>query len=257
VPRLGTEYAWNEDGTELSITLREGVEWSDGEAFTADDVKFTFDMVAAGEVPNTTGFAGTTEVVDPTHVTVSFKEPSYMNGPSSSARSGSCRSTSGAPSRTRRRTRSPTPSAPARTRWAISSRSPSPSPPMPPTGTAPRRRPVRRSGRRLLRPRARHRPCRGELPRLQGGHRAHEPDGPGHLRHADLGCEAPQTDPAVRQAISYAMDRTQLNELAFQNVASETSPGFALPERDAAYLSDERRRIHARARGRRLLREGC
>ncbi len=32
VPLLGTEQSWNEDGTELSVTLREGVKWSDGEA---------------------------------------------------------------------------------------------------------------------------------------------------------------------------------------------------------------------------------
>src|SRR5690606_8728709 len=37
VPLLGTEQSWNEDGTELSVTLREGVTWSDGEPFTAKD----------------------------------------------------------------------------------------------------------------------------------------------------------------------------------------------------------------------------
>ena len=33
------------DFRELTITLRDGVKWNDGEAFTADDVVFTFDML--------------------------------------------------------------------------------------------------------------------------------------------------------------------------------------------------------------------
>ncbi len=35
----------NTDGTIWNLTLREGVEWSDGEALNTDDVKFTFDIV--------------------------------------------------------------------------------------------------------------------------------------------------------------------------------------------------------------------
>src|SRR6266540_1089586 len=30
-PRLGKAFSWNTDGTQLSITLREGVTWSDGQ----------------------------------------------------------------------------------------------------------------------------------------------------------------------------------------------------------------------------------
>jgi peptide/nickel transport system substrate-binding protein len=57
--------------------------------------------------------------------------------------------------------------------------------------------------------------------------------------NTELGCEGPQTDPAVREAIYYAINRTQINELAFQSTASEISPGFALRERDATYLSPD------------------
>jgi peptide/nickel transport system substrate-binding protein len=56
---------------------------------------------------------------------------------------------------------------------------------------------------------------------------------------AELGCEGPQTDPAVRHAIYYAMDRDQLNTLAFQNTAAEISPGMALPGRDDEIISDQ------------------
>src|SRR6202030_3068067 len=35
VPDLATSWSWNEDGTELSFQLREGVRWHDGRPFTA------------------------------------------------------------------------------------------------------------------------------------------------------------------------------------------------------------------------------
>jgi peptide/nickel transport system substrate-binding protein len=55
---------------------------------------------------------------------------------------------------------------------------------------------------------------------------------------AELGCEGPQTDPAVRQAIYYAIDRTQLNSLAFEETAGEVSPTFALTPNQDAFISD-------------------
>src|SRR6516162_11289250 len=45
VPDLATDWSWNEDGTELSFTLRHGVKWHDGKPFTAQDVKCTFDLL--------------------------------------------------------------------------------------------------------------------------------------------------------------------------------------------------------------------
>src|SRR5215470_7563993 len=46
VPDLATGWSWNEDGTELTFPLRHGVRWHDGKAFTATDVKCTWDMLA-------------------------------------------------------------------------------------------------------------------------------------------------------------------------------------------------------------------
>ena len=43
--RLATDHAFSEDLSQLTFTLREGVTWSDGEPFTAEDVVFTFEMV--------------------------------------------------------------------------------------------------------------------------------------------------------------------------------------------------------------------
>ena len=46
VPELATGWVWNEDGTELTFPLRQGVKWHDGKPFTAKDVKCTWDMLA-------------------------------------------------------------------------------------------------------------------------------------------------------------------------------------------------------------------
>jgi len=45
VPDLATGWAWNEEGTELTMPLREGVKWHDGKPFTAADVRCTFDLL--------------------------------------------------------------------------------------------------------------------------------------------------------------------------------------------------------------------
>ncbi|MCC7207408.1 MAG: ABC transporter substrate-binding protein [Anaerolineae bacterium] len=45
VPWLGTEYSWSDDNLSLSIMTREGVSWSDGEPFTANDVAYTFNLL--------------------------------------------------------------------------------------------------------------------------------------------------------------------------------------------------------------------
>src|SRR5271163_1157606 len=45
VPDLATGWSWNEDGTELTLPLREGISWHDGKRFTAKDVQCTFDML--------------------------------------------------------------------------------------------------------------------------------------------------------------------------------------------------------------------
>ncbi|MEM9707752.1 MAG: ABC transporter substrate-binding protein [Pseudomonadota bacterium] len=48
-PWLATGFESNADSTEFTITLRDGVEWSDGEAFNADDVVFTTNIALTNE----------------------------------------------------------------------------------------------------------------------------------------------------------------------------------------------------------------
>src|SRR6266850_7140675 len=45
VPDLATSWSWNEEGTELTLPLRQGVKWHDGRPFTANDVKCTLDLL--------------------------------------------------------------------------------------------------------------------------------------------------------------------------------------------------------------------
>ena len=45
VPDLAISWSWNEEGTELTFPLRQGVKWHDGKSFTAADVKCTFDLL--------------------------------------------------------------------------------------------------------------------------------------------------------------------------------------------------------------------
>jgi peptide/nickel transport system substrate-binding protein len=46
VPDLATGWSWNEEGTALTLPLRQGVKWHDGHPFTANDVKCTWDLIS-------------------------------------------------------------------------------------------------------------------------------------------------------------------------------------------------------------------
>lgn len=73
-PILGTGYEWNEDGTEMTIKVREGVKWNDGEPFTAKDVAFTYNY----EIAKPT-YLDNAEATDDTTVVLTFNVPSFTN----------------------------------------------------------------------------------------------------------------------------------------------------------------------------------
>jgi peptide/nickel transport system substrate-binding protein len=243
-PLLGTEYTWNEDGTQLSVTLREGVKWSDGEDFTADDVAFTFQMLLDTPSLNNGGFDGTVEATDDTHVVFTWDHPAFVSGPTLLGR---------------------TPIVPEHI-WAETD--PTTDVMEAPIGTgpytldnfkpqaftlaanedywdgAPAVKAIRylslsgnTAGVDALKAGTIDWQT-GPVPDIENVSTTY----PGYdaitipqnqvalltCSSAELGCTGPQTDPAVRQAVYVALNRDQVNSLAFQNTASEISPTFAL-----------------------------
>lgn len=254
-PLLGTEYTWNAEGTQLDVTLREGVTWSDGEAFDADDVVFTFDLIRNTPAINTGGFNGEVTKVDATHVSIAFPEPAFVTGPEVLGK------TFIVPEHI---WKDVDPTADVMSE---------------PVGTGPYvlgefkpqaftltanedywdGAPAVQSVRYLsLSGNTAGVDAlaagtidwqTGPVPDLENVSKNY----PGYdaitvpmnqmallsCSDAELGCEGPQTDPAVRQAIYYAIDRDQLNALAFQGTASEMSPTFALVPAQEQFISPD------------------
>ncbi len=83
VPNVAKAWDWNEDKTVLTITLREGHKWSDGEPFTAEDVAFWYnDLLLNTDIlektPDRWLFAGepiNVEAVDDVTVRMTFPVP--------------------------------------------------------------------------------------------------------------------------------------------------------------------------------------
>jgi peptide/nickel transport system substrate-binding protein len=82
VPWLATEYKWNPDNLKLTLTIRDGVKWSDGQAFTAKDVAFTFQLlkqVPEADLNGVWGFLSEVKAVDDRTVEFTFQKP-YVPG---------------------------------------------------------------------------------------------------------------------------------------------------------------------------------
>jgi peptide/nickel transport system substrate-binding protein len=54
-PWLATKYTWSNAGKTLTFDLRHGVKWSDGKAFTAADVAYTFNLIAKNPAADYSG----------------------------------------------------------------------------------------------------------------------------------------------------------------------------------------------------------
>lgn len=86
VPNVAKGWEANEDGTEYTFFLREGMKWSDGEPFTANDIVFWYEAHATNtEVspapPNwmvTGGETGNVEAIDDYTVKFSFSAPNGL-----------------------------------------------------------------------------------------------------------------------------------------------------------------------------------
>ncbi len=67
-----------QDGATITYTLRDGVTWHDGTAFTADDVVYTFELIAKNELGVNAQYLvdlDTAKASDPKTVVLTFKKP--------------------------------------------------------------------------------------------------------------------------------------------------------------------------------------
>lgn len=55
IPWLATDYSWSNGNKTLTLKLRQNVKWTDGQAFSSADVKFTFDLMQKFPAANIAG----------------------------------------------------------------------------------------------------------------------------------------------------------------------------------------------------------
>ncbi|GAA4724060.1 ABC transporter substrate-binding protein [Isoptericola chiayiensis] len=259
ISMLGTGFEWNEDGTELTVTIREGVTWNDGEPFTTDDVVYSFTNDAAQPA-----YLAGAEAVDDTTVVLSFDTPQYTN---EFALLGSTymvpehvfsanEDAEDAEAELTGIVAWPNAEAPVGTGpYLVDSTSDAAYTAVANPeywGGEPQVSNLRyigidsnQSAEDLL--------ATGQIDWATMF--VPEPDrlvdaGLGYLNtqvdptvlytcaDADMGCSGEQTDVAVRQALSVAIDRGAINEKAFVGLAKEISPTFALLGRDDKWIAD-------------------
>lgn len=81
VPNIAKAWAWNDDFTQLTFTLRQGHKWSDGAPFTAEDIAFWYNDIITNpnvteKVPDRWLFGGEPAMVEAVdEVTVRFTFP--------------------------------------------------------------------------------------------------------------------------------------------------------------------------------------
>jgi peptide/nickel transport system substrate-binding protein len=79
IPWLAQSYATAADGMSVAVTLRPGIEWSDGQAFTSDDVKYTIELLrdnpALVFAADMKEWVKDVTVTDPTHFTINLNKP--------------------------------------------------------------------------------------------------------------------------------------------------------------------------------------
>lgn len=81
-PGLATEWAYSKDGKSITYTLRKGVSWHDGRPFTSADAKFTFDLIAKKQLSQYVQWVSAvtgTEAPDPYTFIIRFESPQAFN----------------------------------------------------------------------------------------------------------------------------------------------------------------------------------
>jgi peptide/nickel transport system substrate-binding protein len=79
-PWLGTSYAWSNGGKTLKVQLRHNVTWTDGKPFTSADVVFTFDQALHSTALNKFGLPLASVTANgPYAVTINFTAAAYTD----------------------------------------------------------------------------------------------------------------------------------------------------------------------------------
>ena len=248
VPLLGKSFSWNSDGTDLTVKVRQGVKWSDGSPETVDDVVYSLNLVSNNPALNTSGQKWTATKVDDGTVDIKFPATAFTLEPQIlgnepivpqkiwSKISDPTKTTNTKPVGTgpyALKTFTPQSVLLEKNKYYWG------------TGdTAPKVDQVRYISLSNA-DAATSALQQGQvdymgsfLPTLKKIMSAHKnlaysntPQATTAIftcANAGLGCEGPQTDVAVRQAMYYAMDRTQLNNQAAAGFSAPASPSLIL-----------------------------
>jgi peptide/nickel transport system substrate-binding protein len=252
VPVLGKDFRWNADGTVLTVTMRDGIKWSDGQPVTAADAAFTYNTIASRPALNTSGNAPKATASGNT-LTLTYKSPAFVDGPNTLM-------TKIVPEHIWKNiadpekdiNKDPVGSGPykvgsftAQSYLLVKSPTYRDADKVEVAGS----RYYSLSGNQA----ATDKLMAGQLDwagffipdmkkvlaakkNLGYGVNGSQQIGLAACSNAALGCTGPQTDPAVRKAVSAAIDRTQINKLAYYDAGTPISATWALLGRDDAFI---------------------
>src|SRR5207237_774182 len=78
-PWLATGYKWSDGGRTITFTIRQGVKWNNGTAFTPGDVAFTFNLVKNNPPVNLDGLKISSVTTSGDTVALTFPTAQYTN----------------------------------------------------------------------------------------------------------------------------------------------------------------------------------
>ncbi|GAB3808238.1 ABC transporter substrate-binding protein [Humibacter antri] len=81
VPLLGTSYSWNTDGTQLTVKVRQGVKWSNGTPESADDVVYSLNLISDNPALNTSGVKWVAKKTADDTVVITFPSTAFTLEP--------------------------------------------------------------------------------------------------------------------------------------------------------------------------------
>lgn len=81
IPWLAKTFTWSNGNKTLTLTLRDGVKWTDGTPFTSADVAFTFNLVTTNQAANSFAVPTPSSITTPdaTTVVMNFPAPQKAN----------------------------------------------------------------------------------------------------------------------------------------------------------------------------------